>query len=165
MCVLIGFYVFHMFCNAPDGFSLEQDKLHEIIMLIKSWGYEIDLSVDRIKFMTAPDTLIDTEIRYNLKTKFIGQTVFTFQSVKSTNDIAAGYAESGEAEGTLITSEEQTKGRGRLGRNWHSPKGCNAYLSIILKPEFRPDKAPAISVMTALALAESLQPLYQITCP
>ena len=54
-------------------------------------------------------------------------------SVGSTNDEAKRLAEDGAAEGTLVWGLEQTAGRGRRGRGWHSPPG-NLYMSAVLRP-------------------------------
>ena len=86
----------------------------------------------------------------------IGHQVHAYQSVKSTNDIAVRLAESGAPDGTIVTAEQQTGGRGRFGRVWHSPSGCGVYLSVILRPTLHPEQAPGMSIMTALALAETL---------
>jgi BirA family biotin operon repressor/biotin-[acetyl-CoA-carboxylase] ligase len=140
-----------------NKFNLTDRQLASIFSNIESWGYKFGLSANQISYISAPDTLIDTEIKFGLKTKFIGQAVKTYQSVKSTNDIASSIAESTQSEGTIVTAEQQTKGKGRLGRSWHSPLKVGIYLSIILKPKFEPESAPAISVMTAFALAETLK--------
>ena len=50
--------------------------------------------------------------------------------VTSTNDIVREYDERGEGHGVAVMAEEQTQGRGRRGRTWHSPAGANLYCSI-----------------------------------
>jgi BirA family biotin operon repressor/biotin-[acetyl-CoA-carboxylase] ligase len=139
-----------------NKFSLSDNQLASVLSTIESWGYKTSLSANQISYISAPDTLIDTEIKFGLKTKFIGQSVNTYHSVKSTNDIASTLADSKIAEGTIVTAELQTKGKGRLGRSWHSPLKTGIYLSMILKPKFKPESAPAISVMTSFVLAETL---------
>ncbi len=57
-----------------------------------------------------------------------------FPSVTSTNDLAARLADRGEPELTAVVSEQQTAGRGRLGRSWFSPPGAGLYVSVILRP-------------------------------
>lgn len=138
-------------------FDICEDYLLKEIMKIKSWGYEIFHSFDRIEFIAAPNSLIDTEIKYKLETKYIGKKIFTYQETKSTNDIASNYACSGEDEGVVIIAESQSQGRGRLGRVWHSPPLKGAYISIILKPDFESEFAPAVSILAALSLAEAVK--------
>lgn len=134
-----------------------RDEIDAAMKLLAGWDYRLTLSNRRgISFITAPDYLTSTEIGYRLKTARIGKSIHAFKSVKSTNDLAALMAEGGAPEGTVVTAEEQTRGRGRLGRNWHSPAGTGIYVSIILRPKFKPERAPGLSIVTALALADVL---------
>lgn len=131
----------------------------EAVRLIDLWGYKMEReSPETVRFLSAPDSLTATEILYGLKTRLMGQMVHSYQTVKSTNDIAVTLAGSGAPEGTIVTAEAQTQGRGRLGRSWHSPQNVGAYVSIILRPDFPPDHAPGLSIMTALALADTIEP-------
>ncbi|MDZ4724131.1 MAG: biotin--[acetyl-CoA-carboxylase] ligase [candidate division Zixibacteria bacterium] len=151
-------YQFDALCKNLD---IDHDVLSDALQKLASWDYKISVrKSEGVTFLDAPDSLTATEITYNLKTSFVGRTCHSYRTVKSTNDLASQIAESGSpaSEGTIITSEEQTKGRGRLGRSWHSPFGTGIYLSIILKPRFAPERAPGISIMTALALAKTLEP-------
>ncbi len=141
-------------------FKVKFENITSATELLTEWGYKLKFnSKDKsLNFLSSPDILSDTEIKYKLKTKVIGQNVLAYNRVKSTNDIAStmAMAKAKVPHGTIITANEQTRGRGRLGRSWHSPPGSGIYLSIILKPRFSPDKAPGISIMTALALAETI---------
>lgn len=58
--------------------------------------------------------------------------------------------------GTVIVAETQTKGMGRSGRNWESPKGENLYFSILLKPEFAQEKTPMLTILMAVAVARAI---------
>lgn len=73
----------------------------------------------------------------------------------STQDIVRGLAENAEAEGLAIQSLQQTKGRGRHGNDWTSPMG-NLYLSVLLRPSCRADKAAQMAFVTALAMSEAI---------
>lgn len=138
-------------------FKCDSSDIITAYNLLITYGYIFDKNNnDEIKFNAAPDTLSSTEIRYGLNTKFIGQTCHSYNKVKSTNDIAADLADQNAPEGTIITADEQTKGRGRLGRVWHSPSGSGVYLSMILRPDFLPENAPGVSLIVALALAEAI---------
>ncbi|MBI3951833.1 MAG: biotin--[acetyl-CoA-carboxylase] ligase [Acidobacteria bacterium] len=88
--------------------------------------------------------------------------VYQYASVTSTNDVARELAESGAGEGTTVVAEEQTTGRGRLGRTWLSPKGEGLYHSIILRPDILPSNAPVLGLVVAVALAEFVRERYQL---
>lgn len=100
---------------------------------------------------------IDTEkIEKYLKTKYIGKEILCFDEVESTNTVAKFLAEFGSDEGTVVISEVQTKGKGRHGKKWESPTG-GIWLSIILKPDIAPSKAPLITLATGVAVAKTLR--------
>jgi BirA family biotin operon repressor/biotin-[acetyl-CoA-carboxylase] ligase len=140
----------------------EPGAIDQAVSRVAGWGYRLTKSRGgQIRFIAAPDCLTDTEVRYGLRTKLIGRNVFAYGTVQSTNDLAAQLAEAGVYEGTIVTAEEQTRGRGRLGRNWYSPYGAGVYVSVVLRPDFAAEKAPGTSIMAALALAETLSDI----CP
>lgn len=62
-----------------------------------------------------------------------------------------------EPEGTVIIAEQQTMGRGRVGRSWESPKGKGIYMSIILKPKIDPIMVPKITLVGAAAVNIALK--------
>jgi len=135
----------------------ESLDIYKAAKVLKTWGYGIKLSKTEIIFNHTADTLSATEINFYLKTKIIGQNLVSFHSVKSTNDIASQVAGDYPDESVVITSEKQTLGRGRLGRSWHSPEKVGAYISIIITPKISLEKAPGLSIMTALAAAETFE--------
>jgi len=87
----------------------------------------------------------------------------TYGRVGSTNEVAWQEAEKGAAEWTVIIADEQTEGRGRLSRRWHSPAGLGAWLSIVLRPDVRPSVAPGITMCASLAVAKALRKLHPMS--
>jgi BirA family biotin operon repressor/biotin-[acetyl-CoA-carboxylase] ligase len=83
----------------------------------------------------------------------IGSNIQFFEEVDSTNDVAFQLASSGVPEGTVVIADSQTRGKGRLKRQWQSPPGCNIYTSIVLRPAIEPVLAPQITLMTGVAVA------------
>lgn len=82
--------------------------------------------------------------------------LFVYDSVDSTNKIAKQLAFDGATHGTCIIANQQTAGRGRLGRSFFSPAHSGIYLSIILRPEVDTRKASLITTMTAVATARAI---------
>jgi BirA family biotin operon repressor/biotin-[acetyl-CoA-carboxylase] ligase len=70
-----------------------------------------------------------------LSTAVLGQVHEHHASLPSTNDRALAWAREGAPPGALVTADEQTAGRGRLGRRWVSPAGEGLYASVVLRPE------------------------------
>lgn len=140
----------------------DRDGILKAAKQLAAWGYRINVRASSgVIFVSAPDQLSAIEIGRDLKTTQFGKSIHACRTVKSTNDLASAQAESGAPEGTIVVADQQTKGRGRLGRVWYSPPETGIYLSIILRPKFTPDQAPGLSLMTALALADTLGSL----CP
>jgi BirA family biotin operon repressor/biotin-[acetyl-CoA-carboxylase] ligase len=100
---------------------------------------------------------IDVEqIKENLKTKFIGQKIYAFQEVDSTNTVAKFLAGSGIEEGTIVIARSQIKGKGRRGKKWESPLG-GIWLSIILRPEISPQQAALITLGAGVAVTKAIR--------
>lgn len=87
----------------------------------------------------------------------LGSTILRFDRLPSTNDFAREMAASGAEEGIAVTAREQTAGRGRLGRAWSSPFEEGLYLSLILRPQVRPEESTMITLAAAIAVAEVLR--------
>ena len=83
--------------------------------------------------------------------------ILRFDSIDSTNLEAMRQAKAGAPEGLCIVAREQTRGRGRLDRNWHSPKDAGVYLTIVLRPQFELARWPLISLAAALAVHEAIR--------
>lgn len=128
------------------------------IQALREDGYEIDAR-PRAGYALAgiPDRLFPEEIRDGLSTRFIGRNIFYWDSVSSTNDQAKGLARGGAGEGSLVVAEEQTGGKGRLGRSWHSPKYKGIYFSLVLYPVISPYGASQVTMAAAVALAEAIR--------
>lgn len=97
------------------------------------------------------------DIMDKLRTTWVGRTVKFYDSLDSTNLMAKAEAEKGAPSGTLIVADMQTAGRGRRGRTWESPKGTNIYNTLILRPDFEPEKASMLTLLMALAVAEGVE--------
>jgi len=99
------------------------------------------------------------KVKARLKTSLIGRTIHFFRRATSTNDVAKELAAKGAREGTVIVAETQTRGRGRLGREWASPQG-GIWLSIILRPKVTPKDASKLTLTTSVAVAKTINKLY-----
>ncbi|MHC4607262.1 MAG: biotin--[acetyl-CoA-carboxylase] ligase [Planctomycetota bacterium] len=86
----------------------------------------------------------------------IGGKVIRLDRVKSTNDVAWREALAGAPDGTCIFAEEQTAGRGRFGRRWHSPRGTGLYLSVLLRRPVPADRVALVTALGAFAVVEAV---------
>lgn len=87
----------------------------------------------------------------------VGRRIEWHARIDSTNLRARALAASGEPEGTVVLAGEQTAGRGRGNRAWHSAGGAGLYLSAILRPQAAPAAVPLFGLMAALAAQEALR--------
>ncbi len=127
------------------------------IKVLREMGFEIESKHSQgYRLLSAPDLLLAAEIENGLDGQLIGQKVVSFSETDSTNVRARRLAENGALEGTVVIAEQQSSGRGRLGRRWESPFGVNIYCSVILRPEIPIQKAPQLTFLSAVAVAETL---------
>lgn len=145
-----------------EAHSADESAIGRALELLENWGYRHNSGVGWVQFRSAPDALLPTELSYKLKSNEFGAVIHAYKQVKSTNTIAARLAGDGAVEGTLVISEMQTAGRGRLGRSWDSPSGVGAYLSLILRPKIKPSEAPALSLVAGIALAETIERMTKL---
>lgn len=140
-----------------DKFGVSRSAIWKHINTLKEEGYEIQ-SVPRkgYRIISSPDILTLEEVEGYLTTDFIGRNIYYFDSLSSTNIKAKEIATKSQ-EGIIVIAEEQTKGRGRLGRNWLSPKGKGIWMSIILKPKVDPIKVAKITLIGAAAVNQGLK--------
>lgn len=86
----------------------------------------------------------------------MGGGIQFFSSLDSTNGEAREQARRGAGEGTAILADSQSRGKGRLGRPWESPPVGNVYVSLVLRPEIPPVKAPQLTLMAGVAVCRAL---------
>jgi BirA family biotin operon repressor/biotin-[acetyl-CoA-carboxylase] ligase len=110
-----------------------------------------------VRLKEPPDLLLASLVRPHLATTHLGWQFHHYFKVGSTNDAARDLAVCGAPEGTVVVAEEQTRGRGRLGRSWVSRKGEDITLSLVLRPNIDPSEAPALNLMVGLAAAEAIR--------
>lgn len=95
------------------------------------------------------------QLKARIKGEF-GRNIIHIDTVDSTNSVAMFLADKGAQHGTVVLSETQTKGKGRLGRPWESPGGMNIYMSLILRPTIKAEDATLLTVIAAVACARAI---------
>ena len=104
-----------------------------------------------------PDILTPDMLRQRLKGSLFGKKVYHFFKIDSTNRVALELAQADEPEGAVILGEEQTAGRGRAGRTWHSEKATGIYVTLVLRPKLAPVQAPLLTMMAGLSARTAVQ--------
>jgi BirA family biotin operon repressor/biotin-[acetyl-CoA-carboxylase] ligase len=138
-----------------DKTGILKEQIDDYIQIFKEEGYRIDESETGYSLSGTPNILLPYEIKKDLKTKYMGKNIHFYKEVDSTNDVARKLADEGAAEGTIIIAESQRSGKGRRGKKWISPSG-GVWMTIILRPDVEPNKAPQLTLVAGVAVAETL---------
>jgi len=104
-----------------------------------------------------PDILTPELLRSRLKGSLFGKRIYHFFKTDSTNRVGMELGNSGEAEGAVILAEEQSAGRGRAGRSWHSERGTGIYVTLLLRPKISPVQAPLLTMLAGLSAQAAIQ--------
>ncbi|MCX5704919.1 MAG: biotin--[acetyl-CoA-carboxylase] ligase [Candidatus Omnitrophica bacterium] len=138
--------------------GITRQGLWKHIQELKELGYDI-VAVPHLgyKIESIPDRLFPFEVTRDLDTKFTGKKIHYYEAVPSTMDLAMELGMKGSPEGTVVLAETQTKGKGRLGRIWFSPKYKGIYLSLILRPKFSPQRTPLLTLLSAVSICEAIK--------
>jgi BirA family biotin operon repressor/biotin-[acetyl-CoA-carboxylase] ligase len=98
-----------------------------------------------------PDVLTPDVLKRQLKGSLFGKHIYHFFKTDSTNRVAFELGHAGEPEGTVVLAEEQSAGRGRAGRTWHSERAAGIYVTLLLRPKLAPVQAPLLTMMAGLS--------------
>lgn len=141
-----------------EKFGVSRTAVWKGINQLKEAGYEIEAVQNRgYRLVATPDVLSVDELKSIRRTEWVGQEIFCYPVVDSTNTRAKQLAEDGYPSGTLVVAEQQDAGRGRRGRSWESPKGSGIFMTLMLKPEIRPDNASMLTLVAALAVSAAIR--------
>jgi BirA family biotin operon repressor/biotin-[acetyl-CoA-carboxylase] ligase len=128
------------------------------IKRLQALGYAIVGSPRKgYRLLAIPDKLLPGEIAAGLKVRLLKGPIHHFETLPSTNDLAKELAAGQAPEGTLVVAEGQSRGRGRLGREWRSPPGAGLYVSVLLRPPLPPSDLPQITLTAAVAVVRALK--------
>ena len=143
-----------------DKLDVPRAELLKRIDSLRARGYVIQASGGRgYRLVEVPDSLGEREIEPLLASGELGRKIHSYAELESTNDEAHRLADDGALHGEVVIADVQTKGRGRRGRTWVSPKGKAVTMSIILRPSLPPARAPEITLVAAVAVCEAAREL------
>lgn len=141
-----------------DKLGLSRTAVWKHVEQLRKLGYRIDAqSAKGYRLLEVPDRLTTLEVGPLLSTRELGRTLHHYDELPSTNAKAFELAHEGGFHGEVIVTEHQTAGKGRRGRAWVSPAGKNLALSVILRPDIAPARAPELTLVAAVALTETLR--------
>lgn len=140
-----------------DRLQVTRAAVWKAITALREEGYQILAAPNRgYALAPAADVLTADAIRRALTPAAAGALrVEVVRTVPSTN--AAVRDRAWEAEGLVLVAEEQTAGRGRMGRPFYSPPGSGVYMSLLLRPALAAPNAVLLTAAAAVAAAQAAE--------
>jgi len=128
------------------------------IEALRQLGFDIEASPHKgYRLVNSPDRLYADDLQARLgETKVVGRSIQVFEETNSTNDLMDRLARDGLGEGMAVFAESQTRGRGRMGRQWISPRRKGLWFSVLLRPALRPQAATQLTIASATALCRAI---------
>ncbi len=147
-----------------EKLNVSRTAIWKHIEELKKEGYQIEAVRKKgYRLLNDPDDISGERIKDQLYTDWLGQVIHYEPVVESTQLIAHDLAKNGAKHGTIVLADEQTKGKGRLGRTWYSASGKGIWMSIILRPSFGYQLAPLVTLFTSVVLEKALENQFQIS--
>ncbi len=120
------------------------------IQKLQACGYEIESGPTGYRLTDSPD------VPYSWEFPQLEAHIHYFDRLDSTMDTARQMARKGCPDFTVVIAGTQTRGRGRMDRNWVSPEG-GLYFTLVLRPDIPAVMSPRVNFATALVLAHTLR--------
>lgn len=145
--------------------GMTRSAVWKAVMQLREEGYSISAVTNRGYCLNDDnDILNEPSILAGLTTAQFGRKMDIFKTIDSTNSFAKSLAQLGAQNGTVVISEMQTAGKGRLGKKFHSPGNSGIYMSVIYRPKFAVEYAMSITSCAAVAVAEAVQNVTGLDC-
>lgn len=150
-----------------EHYGVSRTAIWKAIRQLEKDGYVIEAQNNkgyRLVEKDNTDVFTKVEIESYLDTLWIGKKLIFRKETGSTNLDAKELAEKEEGAGAVVVADIQTAGRGRRGREWVSPSGENIYMTLMLKPQCRPEKASVLTLVMAISVLEAIQEQISQPC-
>ena len=147
-----------------EALGISRTAVWKIVGRLKQEGYPIEAVTNkgyRLLSVEGRDLFNREELDRTMDTVWAGKPLIYKEETGSTNTDLFRLSDEGAAQGTIEVTSRQTAGKGRRGRTWISPPDVNVYMSILLTPAIRPDTAPMLTLVMALAVYEACEELYR----
>ena len=141
-----------------DALNISRAAVWKQVKALRELGFDIDSKHSAgYSLISSPDLLLAADIKKGLNSKIVGTSIETFSALDSTNIYARQAGENDSEQGLVVLADQQTAGRGRLGRSWVSPSGVNIYCSVLLRPQIPVQEAPQLTFLSAVSVAETIE--------
>ena len=145
--------------------NISRTSIWKEINSLRNEGYVINAVTNKgYSLATNTDFISKEGISLYLNKSCSDIEIYNYKTISSTNEIAKNLALSGAKHGTVVISEEQTAGKGRLGRSFYSPANTGIYMSIILRPNLTAMDSVLITTSSSVIICESIKKVTGIDC-
>jgi len=145
-----------------ERFGVSRTAVWKVIKQLEKDGYVIEAVPNRgYRLVGEQDVLSREELesRLHFRFRWIARSIYYKEVTDSTNTDAKVLAEHGAPHGTLVVTASQEAGKGRRGRGWNCPAGVNVAMSVLLRPNLKPDQASMITLVQAYSVALTVEEL------
>ena len=148
--------------DMSDILKISRVAVWKDIKKIRSLGYKIE-SKQNIGYRLVDSSKLPLpwEIKEDLNTKFLGNRIYYFNTIDTTQNFAMNIASKKNEDGSVVISKKQTGGKGRMNRKWKSPVG-GIWMSIIIHPKFDITYATLVPIATSLAICIAIEKTLKI---
>ena len=145
--------------------GMTRSAVWKAVKQLREEGYTINAVTNRGYCLTSDnDILNEPSVISFLETKELGRKMDIFKSIDSTNNFAKSLAQLGAVNGHTIIAEQQTAGKGRMGKKFYAPNNQGIYLSVIVRPQLSVEYALMITSCAAVAVAEAIEKVSGLRC-
>ena len=145
--------------SMSEQLGVSRAAIWKAINSLREQGYEIDSVTNKgYRLLSVPDVLTQESVRNVLADTHIA-AVYVLESVDSTNNEAKRQAQKGAPHNSVFVAEEQTGGKGRLGRVWKSPAGSGLWFTLLLRPLVPPEQVTCLTLLAGMAVSRAIREL------
>lgn len=138
--------------------GVSRNAVWKAVKALQEEGYGISAVTNRGYCLDAENDILSVQsISRYLLPELTGLQLEVHKSLDSTNTRVKEYAAQGKPEGLIVVAEEQTAGRGRMGRSFYSPSGSGVYISFLFRPRFTAQESLFLTTAAAVAAAEAIE--------
>lgn len=138
--------------------EISRNAVWKAVQKLREEGYEIEAATNRgYRLASEEGAFTPTGVHMQLEGPARQAVIDIRDTVTSTNTVLKKIAETGGAEGMVVIAQQQSMGKGRLGRSFFSPKGTGLYMSLLLRPKFSAEESLSITTAAAVAVAGAVE--------
>lgn len=139
-----------------ERLGISRNSVWKAVTSLRSDGFEIEAVTNKGYILSSEGTALSEPVIRKYLPENDNRSIYIFDTIDSTNNYAKRLASEGADHGTLVATDMQTAGKGRMGRSFCSPAGGSIYMSVILRPKTDMQSSQLITSCIAAAAADAV---------